>query len=76
MRSIVIANAIISTVLGTICILNQCFIHNNYSERDPGSNPRLKVEELHCEEDRSSQSSDNEEDSSMEVEHQGIVVSC
>ena len=71
----VIANAIINTVLGAICILNQYFIHN-YSERDPGSNPRLKVEELHREEDRSSQSSDNDEDSYMEVEHQRVVVSC
>ena len=46
----------------------------NYSERDPGSNTRLKVKELHCDDDRSSQSCDNDEDSYMEVEHQGVVV--
>ena len=62
-----------------ICILqlNQCFIHN-YSERNPGSNPRIRVKKSPCDDDRSSQSqfSENDGDSDMEVEHQGIVVSC
>ena len=52
-------------------------ILHNYSGRDPGSNPRLKVEELLGDSDTSSlsQSSENDEDSYMEVEHQGVMVS-
>ena len=53
-------------------------IVHNYSGRDPGSNPRLKVEELLSDSDTSSlsQSSENDEDSYAEEEHQGVMVSC
>ena len=59
--------SIVTAVPGINCILNQCFIHN-YSGRDPGSNPRIKVEKFPCDDDRSSQSrsSESDEDSYME----------
>ena len=63
-----------------ICILqlNQYFICN-YSECDPGRSTRLKVKELHSDDDSSSlsraHSSENDDNSYiMDVKHQGVMV--
>jgi hypothetical protein len=51
-------------------------VHYSWSERDPGNNIRLKVKKVHCaRDDTSSPSSENNEDSFMEVEHHSVMVS-